>query len=75
MGLRKRRREWIHTYKVSSWWNFKNKICKKKMMVSDGVNDCKEKFKHLKLEISKRGNNKGTENAFNYVDLNKYKIY
>ena len=45
------------------------------MPVSKGVNDCKEKFKQPKLEISKRGNNKGTENAFNYVDLDKYKIY
>ena len=45
------------------------------MKVSKGVNNCKEKFKQLKLEISKDGNNKGTENAFNYVDLDKYKIY
>ena len=31
-------------------------------MVSKGVIDCKEKFKQLKLEFSKRGNNTHTEN-------------
>ena len=34
---------------------------RKEKMVSKGVNDCKEKLKHLKFEISKRGSNKGVE--------------
>ena len=39
------------------------------MMVPKGVNDCKEKFKQLKLEISKCGNNTRTENfSRNFMD-------
>ena len=34
---------------------------RKEKMVSKGVNDCKEKLKQLKFEMSKRGSNKGTE--------------